>query len=293
MQRTARVLVNPHAGGVSATDPDQLTRQLEEGGVTAEIENVDPSDLAERVVAWPDRSLIAVAGGDGSHRTAAGALLGSTTALAPVPTGRLNHFARRAGMETVDRAARAIRDGDYTTIPVGSVGGQVFLDTAVVGAHTEFIRLREKLRPVLTNWPAAALASLLVLARWPRVELTIRTPDQSFPVRTAMLWVGAGRNSFPAPHEAPLPSPGDPLQVVILTGGRTAVAPLAGSLLRYHLRGRRFTDSRRMTVLEVPWIELDSPGPIPLALDGEPRLLEPPVRVDLGDRTLRVVVPRS
>lgn len=286
-----RVLLNPKAGGRAPTDPEDLAGALARAGVTAEVETIDPARLASRVRACSGGSLVAVAGGDGSHRTAASALVGASAALAPIPTGRLNHFARRAGLETVAAAGAAIREGHRARIPLGRVGGDVFLDTAVVGAYPDFIRLRERLRPVLTNWPAAGIAGLLMLARWPRVPVTIRSPDHDVRVRTAMLWVGVGRNSFPAPHEAPLPSVDDVLQVVLLPGGRRAAAGLARALVRYRRRGHGSLAGSTMTVHDVPWIELDSPGPIPIALDGEPRSMDPPLRLDLAPEPLRLIVP--
>lgn len=285
------VLLNPKAGARAPTDPADLTRTLASAGVIADVEAIDPTALAGRVRACSGRSLVAVAGGDGSHRTAASALLGAIAALAPIPTGRLNHFARRAGLDTVGAAAEAIRGGHRASIPLGRVGGEVFLDTAVVGAYPGFIRLRERLRPALSTWPAAAIASLLVLARWPRAPITVRSPNHEVRVQTAMLWVGVGRNSFPAPHEAPLPSVGDVLQVVLLTGGRRAAVGLTRALIRYHRSGRRPIPGSDMAVHHVPWIELDSAGPIPIALDGEPRSLEPPLRLDLAPEPLRLVVP--
>jgi diacylglycerol kinase family enzyme len=41
---------------------------------------------------------VGVAGGDGTILSAAEQLAGGTTALAPFPTGTLNHFSRRLGI---------------------------------------------------------------------------------------------------------------------------------------------------------------------------------------------------
>lgn len=289
-----RVFLNPYAGGEKPTGPEELARILEREGVTADVEVIRPEDLARRVAEEaPGRRLIAVAGGDGSHATAAAALLGSDTALAPIPTGRLNHFARRAGIDSIATAAAAIRQGHRQTISVGRVAGEVFLDTAVIGGYRDFVRGRERLRPWLTTWPAAAVSALLVLLRWPRVLVSIRVPGAEREVRTPFLWVGVGRNSFPAPHEAPLASGGrEALQLVILPGGRVAGARLAGALLRYPLRGERALEGGTAKVLHPPWIAIRSPDPIPLVLDGEPRVVNPPVRLELASMALRLVVPR-
>lgn len=288
------VLLNPYAGGVGRHDPNVLARRLEEEGVIAEVEAVEPEELESRVAREKDhRSMMGVAGGDGSHAAAAGALLGSDTALVPIPTGRLNHFARRAGMATVEQTAAAIRGGHQTSISIGRLDDRVFLDTAVVGAYGDFVDLRERLRPWLTNWPAATVSGLIFLARWPRVEVTVRIPGAELETRSVLVWTGVGRDSFPEPHEAPLAVEEDAaLQLVILRGGRRAAGGLLISLLRYRWRGHRALEGNRLEVHHPRWIELESPGPIGIVLDGEPQVVEPPVRLTLEPRALRLIVPR-
>lgn len=287
-----RVFLNPYAGGENPTSPEDLARSLEREGVAADVEVVRPEDLARRIAEEiPGRRLIAVAGGDGSHATAAAALLDSETALAPIPTGRLNHFARRAGLDSVATAAAAIREGHRRTVSVGRSADDVFLDTAVIGGYRDFVRVRERLRPRLTTWPAAAVSALLVLLRWPRVPVSVRVPGAELGVRTAFLWVGVGRDSFPEPHEAPLAMEEDALQLVILPGGRLAGARFAAGLLRYPVRGDRALERGPADVSHPDWIEIHSAHPIPVVLDGEPRFMDPPVRLELAPMALQLMVP--
>lgn len=293
--RPLLVLLNPHAGGVRTTDPDELAGRLKDEGVPAQVEAVEPEELASRIEeVRAGRSAVAVAGGDGSHAAAARVLLGSDTALVPIPTGRLNHFARRAGIDTVPAAAAAIRGGRQTSISVGRLDGRMFLNTAVVGAYGEFVEVREKLRPWLTTWPAAGLSALRILARWPRAQLSVRVPDAQVETRTAMLWVGVGRNSFPEPHRAPLAAgPQASLQLVILRGGRRSAPRLIRSLLRYRRIGHHAMEGEGLEVHHPRWIELHSPDPIPLVLDGEPQTVASPMRLGLEPDALRLIVPRA
>mgnify|MGYP006186398131 CR=1 FL=1 len=48
---------------------------------------------------------------------------------------------------------------------------RVFLNTATFGVYAEVVRRRERLRPWLSKWPAAALALLLWLVRLRRLEV--------------------------------------------------------------------------------------------------------------------------
>jgi diacylglycerol kinase family enzyme len=283
------ILLNARAGSRRQAEADRLERVFAEHGVPAVVEAVEPGHLMDALARLSGRELVGVAGGDGTLRTAARALAGSDTILLPVPTGTLNHFARRLGIETVDAAAAAVRTRRCRTLPVGRANDHVFLNTAVLGGYPRLVELRERMEPFLTKWPAAALASAFLLARWPRVPLVARTAEAELRTRTAMFWVGVGQGSFPAVHESPVPDPHETLEAVVLPGtGRRAAWILATALLRHRL-GHPSALERSMHVLRAPWIDLEADRPVRVALDGEPHRLDPPVRLRLEPGALRVV----
>lgn len=288
---TVRIVCNPAAGTGGRGGTTRLARELADAGVHAVLDLVEPTDLAEHVGRLEGAPMIAVAGGDGSMGTAAAALLGSDTALVPIPTGRLNHFARRLGVDSVPAGAAALASGRERRVAVGRADGAVFLNTAVIGAYADFVRLRERLRPLLTNWPAAACAAALVLGRRPSLAVTVRTPDRELRCRTTFLWVGVGRDSFPAPHEAPPAGPGDTLEVVLLEGGRRAALGLAWRVFRSRFGEGRAPSHRSADVFHTPWIEVGASRPVPITLDGETRWMTPPVRLRLEPGALRVRTP--
>jgi diacylglycerol kinase family enzyme len=285
------VLMNARAGLARPAGEVALARALAGEAVKAVIEEVAPGRLADRLERLRGRPMVGVAGGDGTQRTAARVLTGSGTVLVPFPTGRLNHFARRLGLDTLKAAAAAARRGVVRTLPVGRANGRVFINTAVTGAYPRFVRVRERLRPFLTSWPAAGAATLHGLALWPRVRLVVRSPATALECHTAMLWVGVGSGSYPAPHEAPVPRGDDALEVVILRGGgrRLALPLLTATAL--HRLGHPRALERTAHLQLVPWIHLEADRPIPIALDGEPRLLHPPVTLRYEADALRVIAP--
>src|SRR5690348_7443687 len=68
------------------------------------------------------------------------------TALAIVPGGTLNHFARDHGIPTdKTEAAELSASGATTTTDVATLNGRVFLNTSSVGAYVVFVRTRERL----------------------------------------------------------------------------------------------------------------------------------------------------
>ena len=284
------LLLNPNAGRRS--DAARIERAFVEAGLEPSVEHVAPQDLRARLDGLRGAPRVAVAGGDGTLRTAAAALRGSSTVLIPVPAGHLNHFARRLGLETPEAAAAAAAHGAVRTVALGVVRDgreRVFLNTAVVGAYPAVIRLRERIRGYLGLWPAAAVASLWIWTRWPLYDLVIRTDEHELRRRTAMLWIGTGPDSFPAPHEVDVPrSAGEGLELVILPSTHRRHALRLLRALWASRRGRS-ASSVGLEVLRAPSVEIDTRHRVRLTLDAEPRVLAAPVRVALEPNALRVV----
>jgi diacylglycerol kinase family enzyme len=288
--RPLLVLLNAQAGPRRQADADRIARILAEHEVVADVEAVEPRDLTGSLRRLAGRDAVGVAGGDGTLRTAARALAGASTTLVPFPTGTLNHFARRLGIDSIDAAAVAVRAGRVRVLPVGRANDHVFLNTAVIGAYPRLVELRQRMQPYVTKWPAAALASAVLLARWPQVRLTARMPASALEARTAMFWVGVGRGSFPAVHESPVPDPGETLEAVVLPGtGRRAAFVLMAAVIRDRF-GNGAAVERAMDMIRAPWFEIEGDHALPIALDGEPRRLEPPFRIRLDPQALRVMV---
>lgn len=287
------LLLNERAG--RGPDAATLERTFRDSGLRPAVEVVPPAGLHARLVELRGAPFVAVSGGDGSLRTAAAALLGSPTTLVPIPGGHLNHFARRLGLDSPAAAAVATASGRTRLVPVGVIGSGaqelVFLNTAVVGAYPYVIRMRERLRRLLGLWPAAVVAGLWVWLRWPLFDLTLRTRDRRLRERTAMVWIGAGPGTFPAPHEAPVPDEAC-LEVVLLRSTRRRhVLRLARAV--WANRQGRDPHAAGLDVLRAPRLQLDAHHHIRLTLDAEPFVLQPPVTAALATDALRVVCAES
>src|SRR5690349_2149388 len=154
--------VNPNSG-----TGDAARSALEEAG-GFDVEQCDPKTLdreIDRVVsAGADR--IVVAGGDGTVAKAASSLVGTKAALAVVPGGTLNHFARDHGIPTDPREAVELSSaGKTTTTDVAYVNGRLFLNTSSVGAYVLFVRTRERLERYVGYRLATILAAFRLLGR--------------------------------------------------------------------------------------------------------------------------------
>ena len=88
--------------------------------------------------------VLAVAGGDGTVQQAAAAAMHHGIPLAVFPAGTFNHFAKDLGMFPLKAAIDAIHAGTYAKVDLGEANGTIFVNTASIGAYTDFVAIREK-----------------------------------------------------------------------------------------------------------------------------------------------------
>lgn len=134
-------------------------------------------------------AIMAVAGGDGTVRTAAGIALETDLPLAVLPAGTFNHFAKDLGQYPLDSAIRAIRAGTANRVDVAYVNDGLFVNTASVGNYTDFVRIREKYEGKIGKPLAAILASVRVLRK--KGSMRIRVDGTELDVN--LLFLGNGQ----------------------------------------------------------------------------------------------------
>jgi len=149
----------------------------------------DDLEGALRRAADDHPQFVAVVGGDGTQRTAAGVLAPRQVTLLAVPGGTHNHFAKALGLTDLDAAAVAVESGVERVVPVSDVNDEVFLNTAVVGWYPEMVRTRERLRQRFPRPMAAAVAFARHAHRLHRFDVEVEGTTH----RAWMLWVGNGR----------------------------------------------------------------------------------------------------
>jgi diacylglycerol kinase family enzyme len=291
--RPITVLANLDAGRRRPLE-EAVRGILAEAGVAARILPVDAQGLrAEAARAARDGDpVLAVCGGDGSHGLAAGVLAGSHTALALLPTGTVNTFARRLGMPDLESAARALAAGDWRLVPLGRLDDLTFVSTATFGEYARVVRRRERLRRWLPKWPAAMVAFALTLARLRHLEVALQIDGAELRRRTSLVWLGIGAGTFPLPQRAPAPSGPVRLEVAVLRpGGRLRMSQL---LLRLPLRSLLVGEPPQAGELELfhaHRLRLSARHRIGVTLDGEVRTVAPPAEAYVVPEALRVIAP--
>ena len=92
------VFVNPHSGPERNEDDDIASHFPGHAVVDCEVDDL-PGHIEQAVADEVD--FVAVAGGDGTIRSAVQVLACTGVPLLPVPAGTRNHFARELGIEDV------------------------------------------------------------------------------------------------------------------------------------------------------------------------------------------------
>ena len=152
--KRATLVANPHARGMRRFDAEEALRRLEARGLEARLELPDsPAGTAAAAAHAAERgdAFVFVPGGDGTVRLAAGSLAGSESALAVLPGGTANVWAKEAGIpRNLLEAVDAHLDGQRVAMDVGRANGEPFLLMAGIGwdaqiAATVTPRLKRRL----------------------------------------------------------------------------------------------------------------------------------------------------
>lgn len=286
----ATLLVNPAARGVPGDlDGADLLAYLARRNVHTNL--VIPGSAAAatreaRLSAERGDDLLFVLGGDGSVRDAALGLAGSETALAAVPAGTVNIWAKEAGIPSgIRRALHAHVYGQSIHMDLGRAGEHVFLLMAGVGWDAQIAR---RVSPRLKRFSGDL--AYMAQAAWmaPRLRPT--------PAR----WTTASEQTD------------RPLAWMVLSnsrlyGGKVRLTPDAsvddGQLDVLAFCPEKFTDTvrlaakairgarqdRRMLRLREQSLTIETAG-IPVQLDGD-HVGETPMTFSADHRALLVSVP--
>jgi diacylglycerol kinase family enzyme/membrane-associated phospholipid phosphatase len=260
---TGLVLVaNVAAGNALRPEPHDRLRDALPGARTLETE--EGEDLPNALLRAANQArALGVAGGDGSVSTAAEVAGECGLPLLVVAGGTLNHLAGDLGMEQVETAVEAVREGRMIRMDLGEIDGRPFVNAASLGLYPALVAAREQLETRIGKWPAALWCGLRLLASEVPTELLVDGRRR----RVWLLWIGNGRflDDGVAPHRRARLDEG---VLDVRTVGaelpwartRLAVALLTGRLARSPVYDRR-------TATEVHVRSLQ--GPLQLAKDGE------------------------
>jgi len=295
-------LMNAGAGAFNQALPADVEQALAEAlarhGVAAEIRFVDGAGLHEAAV----RALaeaksgqfdaVVVGGGDGTIRTLASVLAGTDVPLGVVPLGTLNHFARDLGIPLpVEEAAAIIAAGRTRLVDLAEVNGETFINNSSIGIYPYMVidRERRMARHKLTKWMAMVPAFFRMLRHFPRRRLHIAAEGFARPYRTPCLFVGNneyGTELFTFGRRQDLDTGKLWFYVV---KPRT---PLDFFWMVCRLSFGHLDQERDLDTFQLPEAEIGAKSSrLPVALDGEVKIMHGPLHYRSRPKALRVIVP--
>ncbi|MET0481216.1 MAG: phosphatase PAP2 family protein [Mycetocola sp.] len=197
---------NPASGRAVVTRPDPgptLARLLPDARIHLLTEGEDVSAVVRAALdAEPRPQILGVCAGDGTAASVAHLAREAGLPLLVVPGGTFNHFARTAGVESIEDAVGALAAGEGLVVDVGELRlgtgePETVLNAASVGIYPDFVAEREEREALLGKWVAGIVSAILVLRRAEPVELVL----DGRPIRAWSLFVGINRNHaiIPAP----------------------------------------------------------------------------------------------
>jgi len=127
----------------------KLDAALSVTGHEVTIDILDPADISAAIAQAlrSDPDAIVVGGGDGTIRTAATLLKGSSTALGILPLGTLNRLARDLEIPLdLDGAAAALAHAEIRVIDMAELNGRPFLCNSLIGLPPIYSRQRQRQR---------------------------------------------------------------------------------------------------------------------------------------------------
>ena len=281
--------VNPASGGAKAA-LDALERHP---GFEIRLTPPERLTVALRHAVSAGAPRVLVAGGDGTISSAASILAHTSTALAVLPGGTLNHFARDHGIPTdLDEALQVAERGRVSQVDVGYVNDHLFLNTSSVGAYVRFVETRDRLEDHVGYWVASVVAGIRILIGHRQTRVTLEVEGEKRVYRARLVFVALGeRILLPPKLGRPAGEPGGALHVVVPRGRRQA-RRLARAFARTD-RGLS-VDARPLgldTAL-VDRLRLDLPmRAVKVAVDGEIRRQRTPLEYRLERGVLNLVVP--
>jgi diacylglycerol kinase family enzyme len=262
---------NPRSGGGKSARY-HLADEARARGIEA-IELTPGADLAALVRRALDAGAdaVAMAGGDGSQATVAAIAAERGVPYACIPAGTRNHFALDLGVDRDDvvGALDAIVDGGERVVDLAEVNGRVFVNNVSVGLYGQAVQ-----RTSYRNAKVRTLIDTVPDVLGPEVKPNLRWLAADGAAHEARAGILVSNNPYrlrPAPGTGTRPRLDRGALGVVVLG-----SPEGPELLEWAASS----------------FDVDAPGPVPVGVDGEAVVLDPPLRFRARPAALRCRIAR-
>jgi diacylglycerol kinase family enzyme len=292
------VIVNRGAGTVVSQklDEEALRAAFREAGAEADVRLLpgDEIEKAAREALEKGAEVVVAGGGDGTIRSVASVLVGGDVPLGVLPVGTLNHFARDLGVPTdLTEAARVAVTGRPQSLDVGEVNGEVFINNSILGFYPPVVRVRDWQRQRLDRgkWLATVAAAFKVLPKLPSLHVRLKADGLETDHKTRFVFIGNNEYEFNAFTYGARSRLDSGSLYVYVHKSRSRIGLLAAALLGL-VRDVKRTD--RFECWQLPELTIEThKRALPVYLDGEVLVMNPPLRYRTWPLALRVLLPAS
>ncbi|HEX6479549.1 MAG TPA: diacylglycerol kinase family protein [Ktedonobacteraceae bacterium] len=234
--------------------------------------------------------VVIAAGGDGTINEIIQALAGSETALGVLPSGTVNVWAREMGIPLFGTRARDILvHGQTRRVDLGCVNGRYFLMMVGIGLDGTITEAVEKKPLKRLGILGYFLAATWLGPGYPGFPITLRVNENNVQIRALQIFIGNTQlyaGAFKFTWQAKCDDGRLDLCIVRKRGPLGRIVVLWDFILR---RKQRSLWVRYETFTS---IEIDSPQPIAIQVDGEAAGYTP-ATFSVVPRALKVIVPQK
>jgi len=292
-------VLNRDGGTLRTTDLDAFSKRIEtvlgEAGHEVKMHIVRGDEIVgalEKAARQRGVDVVMAGGGDGTISAAAAKLMGTKKALAVLPAGTMNLFARSIGIPLdLDGAVAAFANAKVRPVDMAMANGRPFVHQFSIGMHAKMVRLREKMDfgSRLGKMRASAKATFYTLKNPPSINAKLRIGEAETKVKTT--GIGVTNNLFGEGH---LPYADHP------DGGILGIYVTAASerheLVRFFFnmaRGRWHTNPH-VDIYQATTMKITLPARaarLKCVIDGELAKLERETTIEIRPKSLRVLAP--
>jgi YegS/Rv2252/BmrU family lipid kinase len=288
--RRFALLVNPaSAGGRALKALPTVHATLDRLGAThrtVTTRSIDHAyEEAGRAVAAGET--IVALGGDGLLRPIAGALKGTESAVAIVPCGRGNDFARVLGVpKDPAEGARVAVEGEERLLDVANVEGTPYMGIASFGFDSECNRIANEAKLIKGN-AVYVYSALRTIAAWKPAAFTVKVDGELHEFSGYSVAVGNSKAFGGGMMILPQAELDDGKLDVMLVKDSPRLRYLSGVVKTFKAA---HTDSPYVEFLRGEVIEVSADRPFAIYADGDP-IGATPAMIRVERRCLRVIVP--
>ncbi|RWK42023.1 diacylglycerol kinase family protein [Mesorhizobium sp.] len=274
---------------------DRMRQTLEAAGHCIDIEIAAGKDIVatlERIASRHSVDIVLAGGGDGTISAAAARLMGRKKALAILPAGTMNLFARGLGIPlTLDAAIKSFADGEVIAVDLATANGQPFVHQFSIGMHAKMVQLRQAMEfgSRLGKMRASIKAAWAAINNPSAMKVTLIIGDAEIVTRTT--GIGITNNLFGEGH---LPYADNPAGGVL--GIYVTVARRRGELVRllFDMARGKWRDSEHVEIHQADRVVLkvhSAARKLRAVMDGELIRLGRETTIEIHPGALNVLVP--